>query len=226
MDIPDPIEFSNLISNIMTYYLFVDKMTGLQSVKEFDKSNFVFKDRERELECPVTKEEDPLTYSIFQLFAKESDSIFELNNDMYHAAQWREYVKHKVLDENPNYLPILGSTFPSDCFFYHEWDTLGIMYFRIDNNIQSHTLTLTYSITSNFEKIITCIFKQFHSDVNKFAAVETFPMSLDGWKNMLYRAMENSNNLVEIYNNLKPRTPFDYNTEISWDASWWGCFNY
>ena len=48
----------------MKYYLFVDKVTGLLSVKEFDHSNFVFLDKEKESEHLLSDDTDSLTYSI------------------------------------------------------------------------------------------------------------------------------------------------------------------
>lgn len=131
--------------------------------------------------------------------------------------------KKTVLNENSNYLPILESQFPSDYFFYCEWDTLDIMYFRIDNNVESHKLTLSYGVTSEVYKIITCISKQLNLDISNVGIEETFPMSLDSWRDMLNRAMEISNNFVEMYNNVKTIHP-TYNDEISWDATWWKCY--
>ena len=207
----------------MKYYLFVDKVTGLLSVKEFDQSNFVFLDREKESEHLLSNDTDLLTCSIFQLFEKEPDWLYEINNKAYHAAQWHHYIKQTVLNENSNYLPILESQFPSDCFFYHEWDTLGIIHFRVDNNIDSQQLTLSYGVTSEVYKIITCISKQLNLDISNVGIEETFPMSLDGWRDMLNRAMEISNNFVEMYNNVETIHP-TYNDEISWDAAWWRCY--
>lgn len=207
----------------MKYYLFVDKVTGLLSVKEFDQTNFVFKDKEKESEYLLPDDTDSQTCSILQLFEKEPDWLYEINNKAYHTAQWHHYIKQMVLNENPNYLPILESLFPSDFFFYCEWDTLGIMHFRIDNNIESHKLTLSYGVTSEVYKIITCISKQLNLDISNVGIEETFPMSLDGWRDMLNRAMEISNNFVEMYNNVETIHP-TYNDEISWDAAWWRCY--
>ena len=67
----------------MKYYLFVDKVTGLLSVKEFDQSNFVFLDREKESEHLLSNDTDLLTCSIFQLFEKEPDWLYEINNKAY-----------------------------------------------------------------------------------------------------------------------------------------------
>lgn len=207
----------------MKYYLFVDKVTGLLSVKEFDQSNFVFLDKEKESEHLLSDDTDSLTYSILQLFEQEPDWLYEINNKAYHTAQWHHYIKQKVLNENPNYLPIIESRFPSDCFFYHEWDTLWIMHFRIDYNIESQELTLSYGVTSEVYKIITCVSQQLNLGINKFGVKETFPMSLDGWKDILNRVKEISNNFVEMYNNIETTDPI-YNVEISWDAAWWRCY--
>ena len=65
----------------MKYYLFVDKVTGLLSVKEFDQSNFVFKDKAKELEYLPSGDTDSLTYSISQLFEKEPDWLYETKLD-------------------------------------------------------------------------------------------------------------------------------------------------
>lgn len=79
----------------MKYYLFVDKVTGLLIVKEFDQTNFVFKDKEKESEHLLPDNTDSQTCSISQLFEKEPDWLYEINNKAYHAAQWHHYIKKR-----------------------------------------------------------------------------------------------------------------------------------